>query len=186
MNVATVVLACAATLIACSAFSEDTAKKSVLDFTLDSIDGKPYPLAQHKGDVMLIVNVASHCGNTPQYAELEAMYKKYHGKGLTIIGVPANEFNKQEPGSNAEIKEFCTSKYQVTFPMLGKVVVKGEGMTPLYQYLTKESPKPGDVKWNFAKFLVDRKGNVIDRFDPRLKPNDPTMVSAIEKALADK
>jgi len=186
MNVATIALACAVTLVACSAFSEETGKKSVLEFTLDSIDGKPYPLAQHKGEVMLIVNVASHCGNTPQYAELEEMYKKFHEKGLTIIGVPANEFGKQEPGSNDEIKSFCTEKYHITFPMLGKVVVKGKEMTPLYQYLTKESPKRGDVTWNFEKFLVDRNGQVVDRFNPKMKPNDPKLTGAVEKALAEK
>lgn len=186
MNAAAIVLACVATLVTCSVFSADAGAKSVLDFTLDSIDGKPYPLAQHKGEVLLIVNVASKCGNTPQYAELEEMYKKYHDKGLTIVGVPANEFGHQEPGSNTDIKSFCTEKYHVTFPMLGKVVVKGEGITPLYKYLTTESPKPGEVKWNFAKFLVGRNGQVVDRFEPKMKPDDPKMVSAIEKALAEK
>ncbi len=186
MNAATIALACAALLVTCRIFSADAAGKSVLDFTLENIDGKPYALSQHKGEVLLIVNVASHCGNTPQYAELEEMYKKYHEKGLTIIGVPANEFGKQEPGTNTEIKAFCTEKYHVTFPMLGKVVVKGEGMTPLYKYLTADSPRPGNVTWNFEKFLIGRDGQVVDRFIPKMKPNDPKLVESVEKALATK
>ena len=186
MNVFVTVLACVGMLAACSAYSEDAAKKGVLDFSLESIDGKPYPLVQHKGEVMLIVNVASHCGNTPQYAGLESLQNKYHDKGFNVIGVPANEFGKQEPGSNSEIKEFCTSKYHVTFPMLSKVVVKGEGITPLYQYLTVDSPKPGPVTWNFGKFLIGRNGQVIERFDPKVKPEDPKLVKAIEAALAEK
>ncbi len=185
MNSTLILAACVAALVSCSAFSED-AKKTVLDFKLNSIDGKPYELSKHKGEVIMLVNVASQCGNTPQYKGLEAMYKKYHEKGLTIIGVPANEFGAQEPGSNDEILKFCTSTYHVTFPMMSKVVVKGDGIDPLYQYLTKESPKPGDIKWNFAKFLVNRKGEVVDRFEPGLKPEDPKLVTAVEKALAEK
>jgi glutathione peroxidase len=184
MNAASFAVACMA-LAAGTLFAAEGAK-TVLDFKLDDIDGKPYDLSQNKGKVMLIVNVASKCGNTPQYAGLEAMYEKYKDKGFTIIGVPANEFGKQEPGTNVEIKEFCTSKYKVTFPMLGKVVVKGEGITPLYKYLTTESPKKGDIQWNFVKFLVDRNGNVVDRFEHKMKPEDPKLVAAIEKALAEK
>ncbi|HLX64896.1 MAG TPA: glutathione peroxidase [Planctomycetota bacterium] len=182
MHTASFVLACLS-LAACAAFA---AEKSVLDFTLDSIDGKPYELKQHKGQVLLIVNVASECGNTPQYKGLEAMYEKYKDKGLTIIGVPANEFGHQEPGSNAEIKKFCTSTYDVKFPMMSKVVVKGEGICPLYKYLTTESAKKGAIGWNFAKFLVDRNGQVIDRFDPATGPEDPKLVAAVEKALEKK
>ncbi len=186
MNTVTIVIALAAAALACSAFSEETTKKSVLDFSLEGIDGKPYALSQHKGEVLLIVNVASRCGNTPQYEGLQALYTKFHDKGLTIIGVPANEFAKQEPGSNEEIKEFCTSKYHVTFPMLAKEVVKGEGISPLYKYLTTESKKPGEIKWNFAKFLVGRNGSVIDRFEPGVKPEDPKFIAAVENALAEK
>lgn len=160
--------------------------KSVLEYKMDGIDGKPYDLTKHKGEVILLVNVASQCGLTPQYKDLEALYEKYKDKGLTIIGVPANEFGHQEPGTNEEIKKFCSSKYSVTFPMLAKVVVKGEGICPLYKYLTTESPKPGEIKWNFNKFLVDRKGAVIDRFEPQVKPDDAKLVEAVEKALADK
>jgi glutathione peroxidase len=181
-----------ALLLACSLFAasftahaEDKVK-SPLDFSLESIDGKPYALNQHKGQVVMIVNVASKCGLTPQYKALEEVYAKYKDKGLTIIGVPANEFGAQEPGTNAEIKEFCSTKYNVTFPMMSKVVVKGDGICPLYDYLTNKSPKPGPIAWNFAKFLVDRQGNVIDRFDPKVPPSDPKVTEAIEKALAAK
>jgi glutathione peroxidase len=159
---------------------------SVLAATMTTIDGKPYPLAQLKGQVILLVNVASKCGNTPQYAALETMYEKYKANGLVIVGVPANNFGAQEPGSNDEIKQFCTSKYNVTFPMLAKVSVKGDDICPLYKYLTTKSPKPGEIGWNFAKFLVDRNGVVVDRFDPKAKPDDPKVVASVEKALAAK
>lgn len=166
--------------------AKEKAPESVYDFTMTGIDGKPYNLNQHKGEVLLVVNVASRCGHTPQYAGLQALYTKYHDKGLTIIGVPANEFGGQEPGTNAEIKEFCTSKYQVTFPVLAKVVVKGAGICPLYQYLTAQPPEPGPIFWNFAKFLTDRNGKVVQRYLPRVKPDDPKLIEAIEKALAEK
>ncbi len=161
-------------------------KDGVLGFTLKSIDGSPYPLAQHQGQVIMLVNVASRCGNTPQYSGLEAIYDKYKAKGFVIIGVPANNFGGQEPGSNEEIKAFCTSTYKVAFPMMAKVSVKGADIDPLYAWLTTKSPKPGEVGWNFAKFLVDRKGVVVDRFDPKTKPEDPKVVAAIEQALAAK
>ena len=138
---------------------------------------------------MLIVNVASKCGNTPQYKALEELYKKYGDKGLVVLGVPANEFGHQEPGTNAEIAQFCTSKYNVTFPMLAKVVVKGEGITPLYQYLTSKETDPkfaGDIKWNFTKFLISRDGKIVDRFEPKVKPDTPEVVKAIEAQLAKK
>jgi glutathione peroxidase len=181
-----VILALAAFTVQTSSGAEEAMPKSVLEYKMDGIDGKPYDLTKHKGEVILLVNVASQCGLTPQYKDLEALYEKYKDKGLTIIGVPANEFGHQEPGTNEEIKKFCSSKYSVTFPMLAKVVVKGEGICPLYKYLTTESPKPGEIKWNFNKFLVDRKGAVIDRFEPQVKPDDAKLVEAVEKALADK
>src|SRR5262249_34293495 len=143
-------------------------------------------LAQYKGDVLLVVNVASKCGLTPQYEALEAMYEKYKDKGFKVLGFPANEFGKQEPGTDSEIKQFCTSKYNVTFPMFSKIVVKGDGIHPLYQYLTAvEGPhvKPGPIGWNFAKFLVDRKGNVIARFDPKTTPDSDEVTKAVEHAL---
>src|ERR1039457_1438367 len=161
------------------------AASSVYEFTLPSIDGQPAPLQQYKGKVLLLVNVASKCGFTPQYTALEAMYEKYKDQGLVVIGFPANNFMAQEPGTNEEIKTFCTRKFKVTFPMYGKVSVKGDDKTPLYQFLTDQTKPPvnGEIKWNFTKFLVDRNGNVISRFEPKVKPDDPEVTAAIEKAL---
>jgi glutathione peroxidase len=154
-------------------------------FTLNSIDGKPAPLADYKGKVVLIVNVASRCGYTPQYTALEALYEKYKGQGFVILGFPANNFGGQEPGTNQEIKTFCTRKYNVTFPMYAKISVKGEDQAPLYAYLTKESGPSlaGDIKWNFTKFLVDRNGNVVQRFESAVTPDSKEITKAIEKQL---
>lgn len=179
--------------------------QSVYDFTLNTISGKPTALKDFEGKVLLIVNVASKCGLTPQYEGLEKIYEKYQQQGLVVLGMPANEFLSQEPGSNEEIKQFCTMNYGVKFPMFEKIVVKGTGQHPLYTYLTNKKPeavmKPGgtllerlgskglltgeakDIKWNFEKFLVDKKGNILERFSPELDPQDPLIVSAIEKAL---
>ncbi len=148
---------------------------------MKTIDGQPAPLKQYEGKVVLIVNVASRCGYTPQYAGLEQLYRKYKDRGFVIIGVPANNFGGQEPGSDSEIKEFCKRNYDVTFPMMSKVSVKGSDMTPLYQFLT--SSAGGDVKWNFTKFLVGKDGKVIQRFEPGVKPDAPELIAAIEKAL---
>jgi glutathione peroxidase len=159
---------------------------SLYDYTLNSIDGKPTPLGSFKGQVVLLVNVASRCGYTPQYTGLESLYEKYKGQGLVIVGVPANNFMGQEPGTNEEIKTFCHSKYNVTFPMMAKVSVKGDDTTPLYKFLTEKSTNPefaGDLTWNFTKFLVGRDGTVIARFEPAVKPDDPAVIAAIEKAL---
>lgn len=159
---------------------------SVYDYTLNSIDGKPTPLSQFKGKVVMLVNVASRCGFTPQYEGLEALYKKYADRGFVIVGIPANNFGGQEPGTNAEIKTFCKSKYSVTFPMLAKVSVKGADQTPLYQFLTGEQTDPkfaGDIKWNFTKFLVNKEGKIVDRFEPKVTPEDPQVISAVEKQL---
>lgn len=159
---------------------------AVLNFKMKSIEGNDVDLSKYQGKVVMFVNVASKCGNTPQYKELQELHEKYGSKGLAIVGVPANEFGKQEPGSNDQIKEFCTSKYKVTFDMLGKVVVKGDGITPLYQYLTSKETDPkfaGPVTWNFEKFLVGKNGEVIGRFTPKTKPNDPKVIEAIETAL---
>src|SRR5271165_6882512 len=158
---------------------------NVLDFTLNSIDGKPAPLSQYQGKVVLIVNVASRCGYTPQYTGLEKVYEKYKDQGFVILGFPANNFGSQEPGTNEEIKTFCSRKYNVTFPMYSKVSVKGDDQTPLYQYLTKQTGPAiaGDIKWNFTKFLVDRNGNVVQRFESAVTPDSPEVVSAIEKQL---
>jgi glutathione peroxidase len=159
---------------------------SVLDFTLNSIDGKPASLSAYRGKVLLIVNVASQCGYTPQYAGLEKIYEKYKDQGFVILGFPANNFGAQEPGTNEEIKTFCKTKYQVTFPMYAKVSVAGSDVTPLYQFLTDKKSNPatgGDIQWNFTKFLVDRNGKVIARFEPDIEPESPGMTGAIEKAL---
>jgi len=158
-----------------------SAANSIYEFTMNDIDGKPMPFSSLKGKVVLFVNVASKCGHTPQYEGLEALYKKYQGKDFVIVGVPANNFGSQEPGTNEEIKEFCSRKYNVTFPMLSKVSVKGADMTPLYQYFT--TTKGGDVKWNFTKFLVGKDGQVAARFEPGVAPASPELTSAIDKAL---
>lgn len=157
------------------------AASSIHEFTLNGIDGKPMPLGSLKGKAVLVVNVASQCGYTPQYAGLEALYRKYKDRGLVVVGVPANNFGGQEPGTDEEIKQFCSRKYNVTFPMLSKVSVKGAGMTPLYQYLT--SAKGGDVKWNFTKFLVGKDGKVVERFEPAVAPDATELAAAVEKAL---
>jgi glutathione peroxidase len=161
------------------------AASSIYSFTLPSIDGQPMPLADFKGKVILVVNVASRCGFTPQYTGLEALYKKYKDQGFVILGFPANNFGGQEPGTNQEIKTFCSTKYSVTFPIYAKVSVKGDDQTPLYQYLTKEADPThtGDIKWNFTKFLVDRNGHVVQRFESAVTPDSPDVVSAVEKAL---
>ncbi len=154
---------------------------SVHEFTLQTIDGKPAPLAAYKGKAVLFVNVASKCGYTPQYAGLQSLYTKYKDKGLVIVGVPANNFGGQEPGTNEEIKTFCTRTYNVTFPILSKVSVKGADATPLYQFLTANNG--GDVKWNFTKFLVGKDGKPVQRFEPGVTPDSPELAMAIEKAL---
>jgi glutathione peroxidase len=161
------------------------AASSIYDFTLPSIDGTPMPLANFKGKVILVVNVASRCGFTPQYSALESTYEKYKDQGFVILGFPANNFGGQEPGTNAEIKKFCSTKYNVTFPIYSKVSVKGDDQTPLYQYLTKTANPSvaGEIKWNFTKFLVDRNGNVVARFEPQTTPDSPEVIAAIEKQL---
>ncbi len=161
------------------------AASGVYSFTLNSIDGKPAPLGDYKGKVVLIVNVASQCGYTPQYSALEAIYEKYKDQGFVILGFPANNFGAQEPGTNEEIKTFCTRKYSVTFPMYAKISVKGDDQAPLYAYLTKETGAgiSGDIKWNFTKFLVSRDGKVVQRFESAVTPNSKEVTSAIEKQL---
>jgi glutathione peroxidase len=133
-----------------------------------------------------VVNVASKCGNTPQYKALQETFEKYHAQGFEVLGFPANDFGHQEPGSEAEIKEFCDSKYHVTFPLFAKIPVKGPDKHPLYRYLTEETGFKGEIGWNFAKFLVDRQGQIVARFDPGTKPDSKEVAEAIEKALAEK
>jgi glutathione peroxidase len=160
-----------------------------LDFTMKDITGKPVNLAQYQGKVVLLVNVASQCGYTPQYQGLQALYEKYAKDGLVVVGVPANEFGKQEPGSDAQIAEFCTSNYHVTFPMMSKVVVKGPGICPLYQFLTAKETDPkfaGAIGWNFEKFLIGRGGEVVGRFKSAVTPESAELVGAIEQELKKK
>ncbi len=169
--------------------TDKPADPSVLDFKVKDIDGKDQNLADYKGKVVLIVNVASRCGNTPQYAGLEKIYEKYKDQGLVIIGFPANNFGAQEPGSNGQIKDFCTKTYQVKFPMMAKVSVKGADKTDVYKFLTEPATGgdfAGEVEWNFTKFLVDRNGNLIARFANGTQPDDKKVVAEIEKALAAK
>lgn len=180
-------------------------KISQIEFPLSN--GKATTLSDFGDKVMLIVNVASKCGLTPQYAELEKLYEKYHEKGFLVLGFPANEFANQEPGTNEEIQQFCQSHYGVKFPVMGKISVKGENQHPLYKVLTEEKPvatkkaggvlegklsehgllngKPGDITWNFEKFLLGRNGEILERFAPDITPDDPVVVNAIERALAN-
>jgi glutathione peroxidase len=176
-------LLCGALLIVAGSLL--AAASGIYTFTLNSIDGKPAPLANYKGKVVLVVNVASQCGYTPQYSALEATYEKYKDQGFVILGFPANNFGAQEPGTNEEIKTFCTRKYSVTFPMYAKISVKGDGQSPLYAYLTKDTGPgiAGEIKWNFTKFLVDRNGNVVQRFEPAVTPDSKEVIGAIEREL---
>ena len=160
---------------------------NIHDIKVKDIDGKDTTLGAYKGKVLLIVNVASKCGYTPQYKGLEALYKKYKDKGLVVLGFPCNQFGKQEPGTNEEIKQFCTSKYDVTFPMFDKIEVNGENRHELYTALAgKDSPFPGDIKWNFNKFLIGKDGKIIKRFDSRVAPESEELVKAVEGALTAK
>jgi len=162
------------------------AASSVHDFTLDAINGTPTPLANYKGKVMLVVNVASQCGYTYQYEALQALYVKYKDQGLVVTGFPANNFGGQEPGTNVEIGAFCKSKFGVTFPMFSKISVKGSDKAPLYQFLTSPAANPktaGEIQWNFTKFLVDRNGKVLQRFESAVEPDSREVMSAIEAAL---
>jgi glutathione peroxidase len=160
--------------------------KSPLSGEMKLLNGKKADLAEYKGKVVLIVNTASYCGNTPQYTGLEELYKKYKDKDFVVLGFPANEFGKQEPGSDEEIAAFCSSKYNVTFPMFSKIVVKGDGQHTLYKTLTEKETNPkfaGPVTWNFEKFLIGRDGQVAARFSPRTKPESEEVVKAIETEI---
>lgn len=180
--------------------------QSVYDFSVTHIDGKKTTLKEYAGKVMLVVNVASKCGLTPQYAALEKLYEKYQDKGLCVLGFPANEFGAQEPGSNEEISKFCQTSFGVKFDMFQKVVVKGEGIHPLYKFMTQIKPEAqgdansefqkklasngvkrvekGDILWNFEKFIINRQGKVIARFEPDVTPDDAKLIRAIEMELA--
>lgn len=167
-----------------AASEQATPTPSPLDFTLPRIDGMPQPLADYRGQVLLLVNVASRCGYTPQYEGLEALYDRYFERGFAVLGFPANDFKGQEPGSNTEIAEFCRATYGVEFPLFAKISVVGEEQHPLYRMLTGlPAPLGGPVEWNFQKYLVDREGRVVARFAPRVAPEDPELVSWIERLL---
>jgi len=157
---------------------------AALNFKMDSLDGKAVDLSKYQSRVVLMVNVASACGFTPQYEGLQELHKKYAAKGLSVLGFPANDFGAQEPGTNGEIAQFCKQNYGVEFDMFSKIVVKGSGQAPLYRYLTTHPKYRGDVAWNFEKFLIGRNGEVIGRFKSDVEPLSPEMVGAIESALA--
>ena len=160
---------------------------SIYDIAVKDIDGKDTTLADYKGKVLLIVNVASKCGYTPQYKNLEAVYQKYQDQGLVVLGFPCNQFAGQEQGSDSEIKQFCTSKYNVTFPLFDKIEVNGPNRHPLYVMLAGDtSPFPGNIKWNFNKFLIGRDGKILNRFDSKITPDSPQAIEAITAALAAK
>jgi len=183
------VAAMLAFVVAAPAADKETKVSGPLDFKVKDIDGKELDLSKFKGKVVLFVNVASKCGYTPQYEGLQALHDQYGKEGLVIIGVPANEFGKQEPGSDADIKSFCTTKYKVSFPMVSKIVVKGEGQHPLYTYLTSKESNPnfaGDIGWNFEKFLINRQGEVVGRYKSKVAPDSKELTGAIEKELKAK
>ena len=186
--VAVVALVAAVTPLMAADKKEDK-KMSALDFKMTGLDGKEVDLSKYKGKVVLFVNVASNCGYTKQYTGLQSLYEKYEKEGLVIIGVPANDFGSQEPGTDEDIAKFCSSKYSVTFPMLSKVSVKGKEITPLYKYLTgKETNEKfeGEVKWNFEKFLVNKKGETIGRYKSSVAPDAEELVKAVKAALDEK
>lgn len=175
----------AAALAVAGAARADGGKKvaDIYSLTMKSLDGKPVELAKYKGKAVLFVNVASKCGYTPQYAGLQKLHEQYKDKGLVVVGVPANEFGKQEPGSDSQIQEFCSKNYGVTFDMMSKVSVKGPDICPLYQYLTTHAAEKGDVSWNFEKFLVNKNGEIVGRYKSKVKPDDKKLIEDIEAAI---
>jgi glutathione peroxidase len=154
-------------------------------FVMQTIDGEQKSLGDYKGKVLLLVNVASLCGYTPQYADLQEMYDRFRGRGFEILAFPANNFAGQEPGTDEEIKEFCNTRYSVAFPLFSKISVKGDDQHPLYQYITQESPVKGEIRWNFQKYLVDRRGNIVAMFPTRMKPTDKAVLEKIEELLSE-
>jgi glutathione peroxidase len=169
-----------------SAQAKTAGDMNYLTVPFNTISGQTTDLAAFTGNVVLLVNVASKCGFTPQYAGLEKLYETYKGRGFTIVGFPSNDFHGQEPGTNQEILTFCQTNYGVTFPLMSKIDVVGPNQHPLYAYLTKESPQPGEITWNFNKFLLDKNGKVVARFDSKVTPEDPALVSQIETLLNQK
>ena len=159
---------------------------NIHDFTAKTIDGTDKALKDYAGKALLVVNVASQCGLTPQYEGLQKLYEQYRGRGLEVLGFPCNQFGSQEPGTEGQIKTFCETRFGVTFPMFAKLEVNGTGRHPLYNFLTAQPTQPdgpGDIQWNFAKFLIDKKGNVVARFSPTVTPSSAELVQAVEQAL---
>lgn len=183
MLVRSLVVAC---LVAVAMVAQRADAASPLSGQMNGLDGKPVDLGQFQGKVVLVVNVASRCGATPQYAGLQKLYDTYKDRGLVVIGFPANDFGAQEPGSDAEIAEFCSSKYAVTFPMFSKISVKGANKPQLFKTLTESADPPGEIGWNFEKFLIGRDGTIKGRFKTRVAPDDPAVIAAVEAALAAK
>lgn len=177
LGVATALL----TLVGLAVQAGEKPVSEVLNHTVKNIDGKDVKLADYEGKVILVVNVASKCGLTPQYKSLEAVYEKYKDQGFVVLGFPCNQFGGQEPGSEEDIQKFCSSKYNVTFPLFSKIDVNGDNASPLYKSL--KAKKPGDIAWNFEKFLINKKGEVVERFSPKVKPDDGKVVTAIETEL---
>lgn len=174
----------AALFAAAAAFAASGGRPAVLSYTMKRIDGTEQALSDYRGDVLLIVNVASRCGFTPQYEGLEALYEKYRGRGFAVLGFPANDFGNQEPGTNAEIADFCRATYSIEFPMFEKIHVTGDAIHPLYQTITSlPEPVGGPVAWNFQKYLVDRRGEVVARYSSRVAPDDPNLVARLESLL---
>ena len=165
----------AAALVSAGAFS---------DFSMPNIDGKTTSFKAYKGKVVLVVNTASKCGLTPQYEGLEALYQRFKDLGFIVLGFPANDFNGQEPGTNAEIKQFCTGNYKVTFPMFSKITVTGKEKSPLYAWLLEKSGRADEVEWNFAKFLIHKDGTTVERFTPKTKPDDKALLASIDRSLS--
>lgn len=162
--------------------------KTIYDFTVLDIEEKPVSLAQYRGQVLLIVNTASRCGFTSQYAGLESLYRRYKARGFTVLAFPANNFLNQEPGTNTEIQEFCSRRFQISFPLFAKISVKGSDIHPLYAFLTSKETNPnhsGSITWNFNKFLIGRRGSVLARFGSRTSPDHPALIQAIETALSE-
>ena len=182
-SVLSAILALGALAAASAAFAPGA---NIYSFKMKNIDGKDVSLKHYQGKVLLVVNVASKCGNTPQYGGLEKLYKRFHKAGLEVLGFPSNDFGQQEPGTESEIKTFCTQNYGVTFAMFSKIDVKGDNEHPLYKWLVASADRHDDVEWNFAKFLVGRDGKVVGRFSPKTQPDDAGLTKAIQEALAAK
>jgi glutathione peroxidase len=158
----------------------------IYSYTMKTLEGKEKSLGDFKGKVLMVVNTASFCGYTPQYKDLEALYKRFNARGFIVIGFPANNFGKQEPGKDGDIAAFCERNYGVTFPMFSKISVKGDDIHPLYKYLTTETPFKEEIEWNFTKFLVDRNGNVVAKFASKVKPTEKEVVGKLEELLGSK